>query len=660
MAESTRAPRAGEMFSNQFDALDKMVQVGALLRDVSPDFNVPNVVVVGAQSSGKSSVLEHATGLAFPRGEGMCTRVPTVVSVEGCKGDATISISVNADFSDEWHPPPVYGDAEAFGRAIAALTDKLTKQGEIGDTPIYIKLRAPKAPTFTLTDVPGITCNSTLVADDVIEKQTVELTRKMIGTHPNTLVLVVLSATEDFATSKALQLARKVDRLGERTIGVVTKIDGLPIGSHIVRKMSGDEIPLAHGYFAVRNRTQAEVEADMPLSHLQEREATLFQEHPDLCQLPAEQRGMPALLAKIAKEQGKRLDAAVPELRAQIKQRIAENSKRHHKLPPPLGTMPERTQFLYQVLSRIARDFRRCTTSDTTVLGTSCKSTNLSARVNEVMTEFADDTRTNMRNFLDDETQAELREGAKEALGHNLANFMHGDLFRDIFASNTTPVLTGNSETALVQTRVRVGECLEALVTHHVGSSGAARELHSALLEFINDALDTAVLHTRFLVQRIVAAETVVTFTTNHYYSQTIAKFDQIVRDNANGWRHHNYGDYDGVEDGEAEGLSSDFMRDVARDFNTGTNEASAIRQMQVSLHAYSKVVQKRFVDTVSVLALNELVYRIADKLSDDAMDWSSLLIDKVKEDESVENERKKLADDQHRLQKALMLLGKF
>lgn len=648
------------MFSNQFDALDKMVQVGALLRDVSPDFNVPNVVVVGAQSSGKSSVLEHATGLAFPRGEGMCTRVPTVVSVEGCQGDATISISTNADFSDEWHPRPVYGDAEAFGRAIAALTDKLTKQGEIGDQPIYIKLRAPRAPTFTLTDVPGITCNSTLVADDVIEEQTVELTRKMIGTHPNTLVLVVLSATEDFATSKALQLARKVDPKGARTIGVVTKIDSLPVGSHIVRKMSGDEIPLAHGYFAVRNRTQAEVEADMELSHLQDREAILFKEHPDLCQLPTGQKGMATLLAKIAKEQGKRLDAAVPELRTQIKQRIASNSKRALKLPPSLGSEHERSQFLHQVLSRVARDFRRCTTSDTTVLGTSCKGTNLSARVNEVMTEFSDGTRTNMRNFLDDETHAELKEGAKEALGHNLANFMHGDLFRDIFASNTTPVLTGNSETALFQTRQRVGECLEALVTHHVGSSGASRELHESLSELIKDALDQAVYNTRFLVQRIVKAETVVTFTTNHYYSQTIAKFDQIVRDNANNWRHNHHANYDGVDDGEEEGLSPDFMHSVAHSFHIGSNEASAIRQMQVSLHAYSKVVQKRFVDTVSVLVLNELVYAIADKLSDDALEWSSLLLNKVKEDESAEQERAKLASDQQRLQKALMLLGKF
>jgi hypothetical protein len=648
------------MFSAQFDALDKMVQVGALLRDVSPDFDVPNVVVVGAQSSGKSSVLEHATGLAFPRGEGMCTRVPTVVSVEGCQGDPTLSISVNADFSDEWHPRPVYGDAEAFGRAIEALTDKLTKPGEIGEQPIYIKLRAPKSPTFTLTDVPGITCNSTLVADDVIEAQTVELTRKMIGTHPNTLVLVVLSATEDFATSKALQLARKVDPQGKRTLGVVTKVDSLPAGSHIVRKMSGEEIPLAHGYFAVRNRTQAEVDDDLPMEKLHEREESLFRSHPELSQLPAEQRGMNALLAKIAKEQAKRLDAAVPELRTQIKQRIAETSKRQLKLPPPLGSEHERSQFLHQVLSRVARDFRRCTTSDTTVLGTSCKSTNLSARVNEVMAEFADDTRTNMRNFLDDETKAELGEGAKEALGHNLANFMHGDLFRDIFASNTTPVLTGNSETALVQTRERVGECLLALVSHHVGASGASLQLHESLLELIKDELDQAAFHTRHWLSRLVKAETVVTFTTNHYYSQTIAKFDQIVRDNANGWRHHDYGSYDGVEDGEAEGLSGDFMRDVAHDFNTGTNEASAIRQMQVSLHAYSKVVQKRFVDTVSVLVLNELVYAIADKLSDDALEWSSLLLDQVKEDDSTEHERKKLAADQQRLQKALMLLGKF
>ena len=647
------------MFSSQFDALDKMVQVGALLRDVSPDFNVPNVVVVGAQSSGKSSVLEHATGLAFPRGEGMCTRVPTVVSVEGCKNsDPGIHVSVNADFSDEWHPPPT--NPEEFGRAIAALTDKLTKQGEIGERPIYIKLRQPNAPTFTLTDVPGITCNSTLVADDVIEQQTVELTRTMIGTHPNTLVLVVLSATEDFATSKALQLARKVDPQGVRTLGVVTKIDSLPAGSHIVRKMSGDEIPLAHGYFAVRNRTQAEVDDDLPIEKLQEREELLFRSHPELSQLPAEQQGMPALLAKIAKEQGKRLDAAVPELRAQIKQCIAANSKRWLELPPPMGTEHERSQFLHQVLSRVARDFRRCATSDTTVLGTSEKNTNLSARVNEVMTEFADDTRANMRNFLDDETQAELKEGAKEALGHNLANFMHGDLFRDIFASNTTPVLTGNSETALAQTRARVGECLVALVSHHAGSSGVTRELHAALLEFINDVLDTAVLNTRFLVQRLVKAETVVTFTTNHYYSQTIAKFDQIVRDNANGWRHNHHAHYDGVDDGEDEGLSRDFMHSVAHDFHIGSNEASAIRQMQVSLHAYSKVVQKRFVDTVSVLVLNELVYAIADKLSDDALLWATLLLDKVKEDESVDRERKKLGADQQRLQQALRLLGKF
>jgi GTPase SAR1 family protein len=36
-------------------------------------------VVVGDQSSGKSSVLEGLTGLPFPRDSGLCTRFPTQI-----------------------------------------------------------------------------------------------------------------------------------------------------------------------------------------------------------------------------------------------------------------------------------------------------------------------------------------------------------------------------------------------------------------------------------------------------------------------------------------------------------------------------------------------------------------------------------------------------
>lgn len=41
---------------------------------------LPQLVVVGDQSSGKSSVLESLTGFSFPRAAGLCTRYATQIT----------------------------------------------------------------------------------------------------------------------------------------------------------------------------------------------------------------------------------------------------------------------------------------------------------------------------------------------------------------------------------------------------------------------------------------------------------------------------------------------------------------------------------------------------------------------------------------------------
>jgi GTPase SAR1 family protein len=50
------------------------------------------LVVVGDQSSGKSSVLESLTGFAFPRGATLCTRYATQIT---CRREAEESVSVS-------------------------------------------------------------------------------------------------------------------------------------------------------------------------------------------------------------------------------------------------------------------------------------------------------------------------------------------------------------------------------------------------------------------------------------------------------------------------------------------------------------------------------------------------------------------------------------
>ena len=89
------------MLSTRFETLEVIERVRPLLKGLSGERTVvPGIVVVGAQSGGKSSVLEHATGLGFPRGEGMCTRVPTVVSVQGGCPEPSLAVSLDPEFGE--------------------------------------------------------------------------------------------------------------------------------------------------------------------------------------------------------------------------------------------------------------------------------------------------------------------------------------------------------------------------------------------------------------------------------------------------------------------------------------------------------------------------------------------------------------------------------
>ena len=58
-----------------------------------------------------------------------------------------------------------------------------------------------------------------------------------------------------------LQLARKVDPQGLRTIGVITKIDIMDSGTDAVKMLKGEEVPLKLGFVGVKLRSQADINA---------------------------------------------------------------------------------------------------------------------------------------------------------------------------------------------------------------------------------------------------------------------------------------------------------------------------------------------------------------------------------------------------------------
>lgn len=62
------------------ELLEKIDQLFAY--NVGEYIDLPQLVVVGDQSSGKSSVLEALTKLSFPRDSGLCTRFATQIILQ--------------------------------------------------------------------------------------------------------------------------------------------------------------------------------------------------------------------------------------------------------------------------------------------------------------------------------------------------------------------------------------------------------------------------------------------------------------------------------------------------------------------------------------------------------------------------------------------------
>ena len=69
--------------------VNKLQDVCGSIGETEAAIDLPQIVVLGAQSSGKSSVLESLVGKAFlPRGSGICTRRPLILQLNNTPGTA--------------------------------------------------------------------------------------------------------------------------------------------------------------------------------------------------------------------------------------------------------------------------------------------------------------------------------------------------------------------------------------------------------------------------------------------------------------------------------------------------------------------------------------------------------------------------------------------
>ncbi|XP_056307672.1 dynamin-1-like protein isoform X4 [Danio aesculapii] len=227
---------------------------------------LPQIAVVGTQSSGKSSVLESLVGRdLLPRGTGIVTRRPLILQlVHVDPEDRRKTGEENGVDGEEWgkflHTKnKIYTDFDEIRQEIENETERVSGNNKgISDEPIHLKIFSPHVVNLTLVDLPGITKVPVGDQPKDIELQIRELILKYIS-NPNSIILAVTAANTDMATSEALKVAREVDPDGRRTLAVVTKLDLMDAGTDAMDVLMGRVIPVKLGLIGVVNRSQLDI-----------------------------------------------------------------------------------------------------------------------------------------------------------------------------------------------------------------------------------------------------------------------------------------------------------------------------------------------------------------------------------------------------------------
>jgi interferon-induced GTP-binding protein Mx1 len=239
--------------------------------------------VTGDQSHGKASLLEAFCGINLPRGDGIQTRVLLILQLrQGNKEHAVIAIEETATKSGPKRERILLHQIEYKVREYTILAAGPGKG--TSDAPIQLSVfrNTNNQDNLTMVDLPGITrvaLNDQAGGNGkLLEQQSMSMCRAYMS--PKKYILLnVVSSIIDFSTSASLQLSHELDVERKRTMLCITKVDqhseqGLQ--DKIQKSIHAMKSNPRH-VLAVRNRTQQENKAELPLHLVRRLEETALE-----------------------------------------------------------------------------------------------------------------------------------------------------------------------------------------------------------------------------------------------------------------------------------------------------------------------------------------------------------------------------------------------
>ncbi|KAJ6003769.1 hypothetical protein N7522_006461 [Penicillium canescens] len=307
---------------------------------ISHYISLPQIIVCGDQSSGKSSVLEAISGVSFPVKSSLCTRFPTeLVLRKNSQAGVRVSIVPHQSRSDtEQHSLGSFceqldgfdGLANLIENAKAAMGISTHGKAFSNDL-LRVEVSGPDRPHLTIVDLPGLIHSETR-QQSAADVQLVQDVVQSYMRESRSVILAVVSAKNDFANQIVLRLARDADPSGDRTLGVISKPDTLVPGSEseasFVSLAKNQDVEFRLGWHVLMNMdSEKGIWEDLPRSlvgvdSLRNRLSSL-------------------LLGQIASE--------LPSLINEINSKIESSRSQLQKLGDPRATLDEQRSYLLHI-----------------------------------------------------------------------------------------------------------------------------------------------------------------------------------------------------------------------------------------------------------------------------------------------------------------------
>ncbi|XP_077440178.1 dynamin 3a isoform X2 [Vanacampus margaritifer] len=312
---------------------------------------LPQIAVVGGQSSGKSSVLENFVGRDFlPRGTGIVTRRPLVLQLHHSDNEYGEFLHCRGKR---------FSDFDEIRQEIEAETGRLTGNNKgISPIPINLRIFSPNVLNLTLVDLPGIT--KVPVGDQPvdIEYQVRDMIMQYISKE-NCLILAVTPANMDLANSDALKLAKDVDPQGLRTIGVITMLDLMDKGTDAREILENRLLPLRRGYIGLVNRSQKDIDGKKDIKTALQAEKKFFLSHPAYRHM-CDRMGAPYLQKSLNQQLTNHIRDSLPALYSHLQCLLVPVNKEvnTYKVYNPDDPI-SRTKTLIKLVQQLGGDFEK-------------------------------------------------------------------------------------------------------------------------------------------------------------------------------------------------------------------------------------------------------------------------------------------------------------